>query len=64
MFGSLFKVAGLKTSNFIKERPKHRFFCVNIAKFLRTPILQSIWKRSVNILASLMLTWNNVSILF
>ena len=33
---SLFeKVAGLKACNFIKKRPQHRCFPVNIAKFLR-----------------------------
>ena len=37
---SLFgKVAGLKADNFINERLWHRFFPVNFAKFLRTPIL-------------------------
>ena len=35
MLESLFKdVAGLKAYNFIKKRPEHRCFPVNIAKFL------------------------------
>ena len=35
MLESLFKkVAGLKACNFIKKRPEHRCFPVNIAKFL------------------------------
>ena len=35
MLDSLFKkVAGLKACNFIKKRPEHRCFPVNIAKFL------------------------------
>ena len=34
---SLFnKVAGLKAPNFIKKSLQHKFFPVNIAKFLRT----------------------------
>ena len=40
---SLFeKVAGLKVCNFIKKRPQHRWFPVNIAKFLRLSILKNI----------------------
>ena len=31
--------------NFIKKRLKHRYFPVNIRKFLRTPILNNIWER-------------------
>ena len=38
-------VAGLKACNFVKKRPQHRFFPVNIAKFLRTAILKNIWER-------------------
>ena len=34
------KVAGLKACIFIKKRLQHRCFPVNIAKFLRTPILK------------------------
>ena len=42
---SLFtKVAGLKVCSFIKKRLQHRCFPVNIAKFLRTPILKNICK--------------------
>ena len=38
--GSLFnKAAGLKTCNLIKKRLQHKFFPVNIAKILRTPLL-------------------------
>ena len=41
MLESLFnKVAGLKACIFIKKRLQHRCFPVNIAKFLRTPILK------------------------
>ena len=37
---SLFnKVAGLTPRNFIKKRPQHKYFLVNFAKFLKTPIL-------------------------
>ena len=37
---SLFnKVAGLKVCNFIKRRLRHRYFPINIAKFLRTSFL-------------------------
>ena len=43
---SLFnRVAGLKACSFIKKLLKCRCFPVNIAKFLRTPILKNIWKR-------------------
>ena len=39
---SLFnKVAGLQACNYIKKRPQLRCFPVNIAKFLRTPILKN-----------------------
>ena len=34
----------LQASDFIKERLQHRFFPVNIAKFLRTFILNKIFK--------------------
>ena len=34
----------LKACNFIKKRLQHRHFSVNIAKFLRTPILKNICK--------------------
>ena len=39
---SLFGVFGV---NFIKKRLQHRYFPVNITKFLRTPILKNIWER-------------------
>ena len=44
---SLFnKVAGLQPGNFNqKNRLQHRCFPVNIANFLRTPFLKSIWER-------------------
>ena len=43
---SLFnKVAGLHHSNFIEERLQLRCFPVNIAKFLRAPILKNICKQ-------------------
>ena len=35
-------VAGLKTYNFILKRLQHRYFPVNIAKFLRTSVLKNI----------------------
>ena len=38
-------VADLQTCNFIKKRPQHRCFPVNIAKFLILPILKNICKR-------------------
>ena len=34
--------ASLKACNFIKKRLQRRWFPVNIAKFLRTPILKDI----------------------
>ena len=39
------KVAGLKAFNFIKRRFQRMCFPVNIAKFLRTPILKNICER-------------------
>ena len=43
---SLFtQVAGLQFCNFIKNRIQHRCFSVNIAKLLKTPILNKICKR-------------------
>ena len=43
MLDSLFnKVAGFQDCNFIKRTLQHRYFPVNIAKFLRTPILKNI----------------------
>ena len=36
------KVAGLELCNFIKKILQHRCFPANIAKFLRTPILNNI----------------------
>ena len=36
------KNAGLQSWNFIKKRLKHRFFPVNIKKFLRAPVLENI----------------------
>ena len=45
------KVAGLHGYNFIKKRLECRFFPVNIAKFLRTPILKNICERILLIMA-------------
>ena len=39
------KDAGLQACNFIKKRLQQRCFPVNIAKFLRTPILKNICER-------------------
>ena len=45
VLGSLFnRVGGFKT-NFLKKRLQHRCFHVNIAKFLRTPILKNIYEQ-------------------
>ena len=44
MLESLFnKFADLQTGNFITKRLEHRCFPVNIAKFLKTPILKDIF---------------------
>ena len=40
-----YKVADLQACNFIKERLHHRCFPVNIANFLRNPILKNIFKQ-------------------
>ena len=55
---SLFnRVVGLKASNFIKRDCKQdKFFPVNIAKFLRTPILKKIFEQ--RLLQFLLLTVN------
>ena len=46
MLESLFnKFADLQTGNFITKRLEHRCFPVNIAKFLKTPILKDIFER-------------------
>ena len=46
MLESLFnKFAGLQTGNFITKRLEHRCFPVNLAKFLKTPILKDIFER-------------------
>ena len=39
------KFADLQTGNFITKRLEHRCFPVNIAKFLKTPILKDIFER-------------------
>ena len=45
MLGYLFyEIVGPKPQDFIKKRFRHRCFPVNIAKFLRTPILENIKK--------------------
>ena len=36
---------GVFEGNFIKKKLQHRYFAVNITKFLRTPILKNIWER-------------------
>ena len=36
---------GLQSCNFFKKRLQHRCFPVNIAKFLRTPVLKNICQR-------------------
>ena len=43
--GSFQKLTGLKACNFMKKRPQHRCFHVNIAKSLRLRILKNICKR-------------------
>ena len=46
MLESLFnKVAGIEACNVIKKRLQHRYFSMNIAKFLGTPILKNICER-------------------
>ena len=46
LFCSFFnKVAGLRPVSVLKKRLQHRYFPVNIAKFLRTPILRNICER-------------------
>ena len=39
------KNAGFQSWNFIKKRLQHRFFPLNIAKFLRAPVLENIRER-------------------
>ena len=39
------KNVGLQSWNFIKKRLQHRFFPVNIAKFLKAPVLENICER-------------------
>ena len=36
---------GVFEGNFIKKKLQHRYFAVNITKFLRTPILKNIWEQ-------------------
>ena len=46
MLESLFnKIADLKFCNFIKKKLQHRYFTVNIAKFLRAPVPKNICER-------------------
>ena len=48
MLESLFtKVTELQASNFIEKGLQHRCFPVNIAKFLRAPILENICERLI-----------------
>ena len=45
VLGYLFyKIVGPKPQDFIKKRFRHRCFPVNVAKFLKTPILKNIKK--------------------
>ena len=43
LYWSLFfnKVAGLRPATLFKKRLQHNFFSMNIAKFLKTPILKN-----------------------
>ena len=54
MLESLFnKVSGLQAWSFIRKRLQHRCFHVNIAKYLRTPILMNICQQLLlNFIAS------------
>ena len=46
MLESLFnKVAGLKVWNFVLKRLQHRCFPVNMAKFLRAPVMKNTCER-------------------
>ena len=53
------KVAALKASSFIKKRLQHRYFPVNIAEFLRTPISKNICERLLLIISSS--SWKSIS---
>ena len=37
------KVAGLRPATLLKNKPWHKRFLVNFAKFLRTPFLEHLW---------------------
>ena len=37
--------AGLQSCNFIKKRLQYRCFPINIAKFVKTPVLKNIFER-------------------
>ena len=52
------KNVGLQSWNFIKKRLQHRFFPVNIAKFLRKPVLENICERLSERLSNI----NNIGI--
>ena len=46
MWGVFFiNVAGLQAADCIKKGLQHRYFLVNIGKFIRTPILKNIYER-------------------
>ena len=47
------KAAALKASHFIKKRLQHSCFPVNIAKFIKTPILKNSCKRMLLYIQSL-----------
>ena len=53
------KVAALKAFNLIKKRLQQRLFHVNIATFLRTPILKSIYERLILLVVSVTICLEN-----
>ena len=54
------KVAGLKVCNFINKILQHRCFPMNIAKFLRTPILKNISERLILVRDFLLSKYSNI----
>ena len=46
------KVAGLQVCNFTKKRLQNSWFAVNIAKFLRTPVLKKFYERLLHYVPS------------
>ena len=59
MLESLFIVIKLQVCNFIKKGLRHRYLPLNIAKFLRTPILKNICKRLLLKVMITEITFNN-----